>query len=122
MLMPPPSVRIFMAAQPTDLRQSFDTLAQTVRGVLRLDPFSGHLYVFFNRARNRVKILYWDRSGFWLTHKRLEAGTFRVNYTAQGAVELERVQLALILEGIDLVQTRRRRRYDRPPTPAPPEK
>jgi transposase len=113
MLMLPPAVRIYVAAQPTDLRRSFDTLAETTRGVLGEDPFSGHLFVFFNRARNRVKLLWWDRTGFWLCHKRLERGTFRVAWTGQGAVLMEAPELALILEGIELRGARRRLRYER---------
>lgn len=110
----PPSVRIFVAGQPTDLRRSFDTLAETTRSVLRQDPFTGHLFVFFNRTRNRVKILLWERSGFWLWHKRLEAGTFRLPALAAPVWELDAAHLALILEGIDLAGARRGRRYMRP--------
>ena len=63
MLMLPPSLRIFVAGQPTDLRCGFDALAEATRQVLCQDPFSGHLLVYFNRARNRVKVLHWDRTG-----------------------------------------------------------
>jgi transposase len=114
----PPATRIFVAGQPTDLRRSFDTLAETTRQVLRQDPFSGHMFVFFNRARNRVKVLYWDRSGFWLSHKRLERGTFRLPETECAVLEWNAAELALILEGIDLAGARRRRRYHRPASSA----
>jgi transposase len=113
----PSAVRIFVATQPTDLRQAFDTLAETTRRVLQQDPFSGHLFVFFNRARNRVKILVWDRTGFWLWHKRLEGGTFRVPPALGVAQEMEAAELALILEGIELAGARRRKRYRRPAPP-----
>jgi transposase len=116
MLMWSPATRIFVAGQATDLRRSFDTLAEMTRQVLKADPFSGHLFVFFNRTRNRVKILYWDRTGFWLSHKRLERGTFRVPETQAAVLEWNAAELALILEGIELAGARRRRRYHRPET------
>lgn len=112
-MMLPPAVRIFVAGQPTDLRWAFDTLAETTRSVLRQDPFSGHVFVFFNRARNRVKLLFWDRTGFWLLHKRLEGGTFRVPRDGRAVVELEAAELGLILEGIELRGAQRRWRYRR---------
>jgi len=73
----PPSVGIYLAAGITDMRKSFDTLAQIAEGVLKQDPLSGHLFVFCNRRRNRLKILVWDRSGYWLCAKRLEEGQSR---------------------------------------------
>ena len=76
MLTLPASVRVFVAQGATDLRRSFDRLSAQVQEVLRQDPLSGHVFVFFNRQRNRVKLLVWERDGFWLLYKRLEAGTF----------------------------------------------
>ena len=76
MLTLPPSVRIFVARGAADLRKSFDTLAALVSDVLEEDPYSGHVFCFINRRRDRVKLLVWDRTGFWLLAKRLEAGTF----------------------------------------------
>ena len=76
MLTLPASVRVFVARGATDLRRSFDRLSAQVQEVLRQDPLSGHVFVFFNRQRNRVKMLVWERDGFWLLYKRLEAGTF----------------------------------------------
>ena len=72
-----PATRIFLAPGPTDMRRSFDGLAETVRQQLGDDPLSGHLYIFTNRRRNRLKILVWDGSGLWVCAKRLEEGTFR---------------------------------------------
>ena len=109
----PMSARIFVAGQPTDLRKAFDTLAEATRRVLCQDPFSGCLFIFFNRARNRVKLLVWDKDGFWLCAKRLERGTFRVTWHEQGAFEMDAAELALILEGIELAGSRRRKRYRR---------
>ncbi len=74
MLMLPPSVKIVLAVQPVDLRRSFDGLAEAARVVLAQDPFSGHLFVFRNKRGNRIKLLFWDRSGFVIWYKRLEQG------------------------------------------------
>ncbi len=76
MLSLPTSVRIYLARGVTDMRKAIDGLAAVTKTVLRHDPLSGHLFVFCNRRRDRIKILYWERSGFWLLHKRLEKGTF----------------------------------------------
>jgi transposase len=108
MLNLPPSMRVFVACGATDLRRSFDRLSAHVQEVLRQDPFSGHVFVFFNRRRDRVKLLVWERGGFWLLYKRLEAGTF-------GLVQQEEItarDLFLLLEGIEVV--RERLRYTQP--------
>ncbi len=76
MLSVPPAVRIFLATGATDLRRSIDGLAAIVRDRFGLDPLSGHLFVFRNRRGDRLKILVWDASGFWILYKRLEQGTF----------------------------------------------
>ncbi len=110
MLSLPPTVRIFLCAEPTDMRRSFDTLAFMTRQILGQDPLSGHLFVFRSRSGDRVKILYWDRSGFCLWYKRLEKGTFRFPDTEGPGAEVEAPDLALILEGIDLAGARRRER------------
>jgi transposase len=106
-----PAVKIFLCAQATDMRRSFDKLAEMTRSVLAQDPLSGHLFVFFNRPRDRVKILFWDRSGFCLYYKRLEEGLFRVPKLNQGSVQLEAAELTLILEGIELAGSRRQKRF-----------
>jgi len=107
MLTLPASVRVFVARGPTDLRRSFDRLSAQVQEVLRQDPLSGHVFVLFNRQRNRVKLLVWERDGFWLLYKRLEAGTF----AALERDEIHARELYLLLEGIEVV--RERRRYTR---------
>ena len=111
MLTFPPSVRIFVATVPTDLRRSFDSLAEMTRQVLGQEPLSGHLYVYRNRAGDRVKILFWDRTGFVLWYKRLERGTFRLPREGSGKVEVSGPELALLLEGIELAGAKRRVRY-----------
>lgn len=114
MLTLPPTVRIFVNLAPADMRRSLDGLAALTREVLQEDPLSGHLFVFFNRRRNRTKILLWDRSGLCLYYKRLEKGVFRLaafEPAGRARAELEAAELALILEGIDLAHARRRPRW-----------
>ena len=119
MLTLPPSVRIFIATEPTDMRRSFDTLAAMTRQVLKQDPLSGHLFVFRGRRGDRTKILFWDRSGFVLWYKRLEKGTFRFPQSATGSVEVEAADLALLFEGIDLAGATRRKRFEPRRSPPP---
>jgi transposase len=111
------AVRVYLAREPADMRKSFDGLAALAAGVLGLDPLSGHLFVFINKRRDRVKILYWDRDGLAVWAKRLERGTFRVPDAAAGRVEMTTAELAALLAGIDLNTARRRPRYVRPDTP-----
>ena len=117
MLNLPPSVSIFVHTEPTDMRKQFDGLASLVRTALDGDPLSGHLYVFFNRAANRVKILWYDRGGFAMYCKRLERGTFRFPKSIEKEhvrVRIDAGELALILEGIDLRGATWRERWDPP--------
>jgi len=115
MLSLPPSVRLFIARGATDMRKSFDTLAALVMDVIDEDPQSGHLFLFVNRRRNRLKVLWWDRSGYCLLAKRLEHGQFRVFDQASdkgGAFEMSASELSLILDGIDLRGSKRRLTHD----------
>lgn len=112
MLSLPPAVQIFVATQATDMRRSFDGLSTLVADVLEANPLSGHLFVFRNRRGDRVKILYWDRSGYCLWYKRLEKGVFRFPMSTGSCLELEAAELALILEGIDLAGATRRKRFE----------
>jgi len=105
------SVRIFVCTQPTDMRRGFDGLGRMVEDLIKEDPFSGHLFVFINRRQDRTKILYWDRDGFGLWYKRLEQGTFRRPTSEAAHVEMTPTELSLLLGGIDLAHTRRRKRY-----------
>jgi len=114
MLSLPPSVRILLCLAPTDMRRSFDGLARMTEEVCRSDPFSGHLFVFCNKRRDRVKVLYWDRDGYALWYKRLEEGTFR--FPAGGSaqvLEMRAPDLWALLEGIDLASAPRGKRYSR---------
>jgi transposase len=116
MLTLPTSVRIYLARGATDMRKSIDGLSAATAQVLELDPFSGHLFVFCNRRRDRIKILYWERSGFWLLHKRLEKGTFAWPLPASSEskqIEMTSADLAALLGGLDLRGVKRRRWYSR---------
>jgi transposase len=114
----PATLRIFLAVEPADMRKGFDGLSQLVRERIAQDPLSGHLYVFRNRRRDRIKILYWDRGGLALWYKRLEKGTFRFPEAVDGRVEVTPAEMAAILEGIDLRGARRLPRFALP-TPQP---
>jgi transposase len=114
MLSLPPSVRIWLATRPTDLRKSFDSLAEVVRQQLQGDPLSGQLFVFRNGRADRVKLLYWDDDGYVIVYKRLEAGTFRFPGGAAGRLEIRAADLQMLLDGVDLASVKRSRRYRRP--------
>jgi transposase len=107
----PPSVRIFLAVLPADMRRGFDGLAALTNQVLHEDPLSGHLFVFRNRRGDRLKILYWDRDGLAIWAKRLERGVFRFPTPEGDRVEVTPAEMAAILEGIDLSRAPRQRRF-----------
>jgi transposase len=111
----PASVRVYLCLTPCDMRKSFDGLHAVVREHLKLDAYAGHLIVFFGKRRDRVKILYWDRDGFAVWAKRLEAGTYAVAWAekAEWQREITGQELAALLSGIDLSTARRRKRYQR---------
>lgn len=102
MLSLPPSVRIFLATSPVDMRKAIDGLVALVNDVLSQDPFSGHVFVFRGRRGDRVKVLVGDRNGFVLFYKRLEKSRFRFPDTASPNRELSATALTLLLEGLDL--------------------
>lgn len=115
MLSLPPAVQIYVASEPADMRKSFNGLTILVDEALEKDPMSGHLFVFRNRRGDRVKILYWDRSGFCIWYKLLERGSFHLPTPGDAAyVEMSSAELSLLLEGIDLSVARRRLRYKIP--------
>lgn len=111
-------LRFYLYALPTDMRNSFDGLSGIVTNALKGDPVNGDVYVFVNRRRDRMKLLVWDRTGFWLLYKRLEKGTFQIpeNPANQPSLELSYEILLMLVEGIDLTSIKRRPRYQRAPT------
>ena len=130
------TTRVFLATEPTDMRKGFDGLFALVENVIREDPFSGHLFVFRNQRRDRLKVLWWDRDGLAIFYKRLERGSYQFptdgsassigasssagaskpsNTTGSSPrCEIRADELALLLDGIDLGSVKRRKRYQRP--------
>lgn len=96
-----PPGRIYVCLGATDMRRSFDGLAAIAQQVLELDPFSGAWVVFRNRRGDRLKILWWDGTGYCLFYKRLESGTFPMPRLSEGVMAVSSAELALLLEGID---------------------
>jgi hypothetical protein len=128
MLSLPSNTRIFLCTAPTDMRKSFDGLFALVETVIGEDPFSGHLFLFRNRKRDRVKLLYWDSDGLAIWYKRLEQGCYQFpsdlgvqrSVTTDGTdrqpsarLEIRADELAMLLGGIDLAHVKRRKRYRR---------
>ena len=122
MLTLPSSVRVYLAAEPVDLRRGHDGLVAIVRATWQLNPFDGHLFVFLGKRLDRVKILAWDRNGFVLYYKRLSQGRFRLPTIPRGAqrVEMDATTLAMLLDGIDVKHVRRPTRWEPPSAPTPP--
>ena len=131
------SVRVFVCTEPADMRRSFDGLSGMAENLMKQNPLSGHLFLFRNRNRDRLKILYWDRDGLAIWYKRLEKGTWQFPTDLRGrkasvrtepannddidgdvpAAEITSEELSLLLGGIDLRSVRRRKRYTRPNKP-----
>ncbi len=116
----PASVRVYLCTSPCDMRRSFDGLHALVAGAMKLDVFVGHLFVFANRRKDRVKILYWDRDGFAVWAKRLEEGTYAMPFGGaelgsedDHRREITAQELGALLSGIDLGVAKRRKRYQR---------
>jgi transposase len=111
MLTLPPSVKIWLATEPIDMRKGYDGLIGVVQTEWAKDPYAGHLFAFVGRRRDRIKILFWDRGGFVLYCKRLEKGRFQIPEVRAGqrSVTLEGTQLSMLLSGFDLNVERLRR-------------
>ena len=111
-------LRIFLARDPVDMRKSFHGLVSLTESVLKQDPLAGHLFVFVNRRRDRIKLLYWGGTGFCIWYQQLEKGTYQLPDAAtadeQEGIEITASQLSLILDGIDLSTVRQRPRYQHP--------
>lgn len=105
----PRSVRIWVSAEPVDMRRGHDGLTSLVKNVWGLDPFSGHLFVFLGKRRDRCKIVFFDRGGFVLYYKRLEKGRFVLPRLAEGerTATIDATDLAMLLDGIDLKRVRK---------------
>lgn len=115
MLNLPASIRIFVARDAVDFRKAHDGLLAVIRDAFGDDPFDGSLFVFLNRGRDRVKLLQWDRDGFWLHYKRLERGTFKLDVSPDATrCEITRAQLSMLIEGIDLQNRKIRQPLLRP--------
>ena len=108
-----PATRIYLAVGTTDMRKSFEGLYGLVRDRLQCDPLSGHVFLFCNGQRNRLKLLLWDGSGLWVCAKRLEKGRFSwpQEGDAQGKIILSHEEMSLLLGGIELSQVQRKRWY-----------
>jgi transposase len=113
MILLPAATRIFLCARHTDMRKSFDGLAGLVQECFDQELLTGHLFLFLNRRRDRIKILHFDRDGLVIWYKRLEAGSFQMPAAAGDGVEIDPAQLAMILSGIDLRTAQRRKRFQR---------
>ena len=110
----PPAASIFLYTQPTDMRKGFDGLSGIVRERFAADPTDGSLFLFINRRRDRIKILHFDGTGFWLYYKLLESGTFELLRSDDDRIKIDATQLAMLLGGVSLKITERRKRYRKP--------
>ena len=108
------SGKFYVYGAAVDMRKSFDGLCGLVRGALGADPLNGDVYLFLNRRRDRIKLLVWDRNGFWIFYKRLEKGTFQVlsSWQRKKRIQLPFEELLMLLEGVDLSLVKRRRWYN----------
>ena len=104
MILPPDNIKVYLALGSTDMRKSIDGLSILVSEQLELDPLSKHLFAFCNRKRNIVKILYWDRNGFCLWHKRLETDSFQWPISKEETMTITTRELAWLMEGLSIHQ------------------
>lgn len=107
----PAAVRVYLYTAPCEMRRGFDGLKMLAEHGIGVDPLAGHLFVFCSRRADRVKILYWDRDGWALWAKRLEAGTYGFPFEAAGRKQITAGELSALLAGIDLKNAKRRKRY-----------
>ena len=111
----PSQLRVFLYRRPTDMRKSFNGLVALTEAELKQDPLSGSFFVFVNRRRDRIKILYWGQTGYCIWYQQLQRGTYQLpdheSLDEQDTVEVSRSQLSLILDGIDLTSVRLRKRF-----------
>lgn len=104
--------RIYLCARATDMRNGADGLSGLVQSYMGQDPLTGNLFVFKNRRGNKLKVLYWDRTGYAIWSKHLQRGTFHLPIVGDGnSAEIDAATLTMILEGIDLRTVRRFKRF-----------
>lgn len=113
MFFPEGQVRVWLCTVPTDMRKSFNGLSGMVKHQLQEDPLSGQLFVFINRRKTQMKVLYFDRSGYCIWSKRLVQGQFNYRTSATGKQLLDALQLKLLLEGIEVKKSRQYKRFTR---------
>ena len=117
------TVRIFVCTRPADMRRSFDGLSGMAQDIMKQDPLSGALFVFRNRNRDRLKIMYWDKDGLAIWYKRLEKGSFQLptdfvdKEKRLKSAEISSEELSMLLGGIDLANVKRRKRFQPPNKP-----
>jgi len=103
--------RVFLCRSPVDFRKAHDGLCSIIRDQFGDDPFTGDIFAFFNRAKDRIKLILWDRNGFWLLYKRLENGRFPFAVSGEGRIEIDRSELSMILEGIEWKKAKKSSRF-----------
>jgi transposase len=108
-----PGIQVYMAIDPVDLRKGFDGLSAAVQTVFERNVLAGHLFLFLNRRRDRIKLLWWDEDGLAIFYKRLERGSYELPRHSPGAkqLQLSSAQLSLLLSGVRLDSVKHRRRY-----------
>lgn len=111
MFVPANQSQIWLCTEPADMRKSFNGLSALVKNRLGHNPLSGHYFVFVNRRKTQMKVLYFESSGYCLWSKRLEQGQFRVHPSGSGQQSLTRADLQLILDGIEVQKCRQFKRY-----------
>jgi transposase len=108
-----PATKIYLGVEAVDMRKGFEGLYGLVRDRLGHDPLSGHLFLFTNRSRTRIKVLVWDGSGLWVCAKRLEKGRFAWPAVETASVSMRGEELAMLLNGLDAAQARPRKHWMR---------
>jgi len=103
--------RIFIRNCPTDMRLGYNGLESLVLKEFCEKPLSGHLFVFVNKAKNRMKILVFESGGYWLLCKRLEIGTFALKFGASGPLPLSRLTFLSLLDGVEILKSKKKKRY-----------
>ena len=111
-----PNVRVFLAREPVDMRKQFHGLIALAEEVLKQDPLSGHLFVYINRRRDRIKVLYWEGTGYCIWYKQLQRGSFELPMVndESASIDLTMSQLSLILDGSELGSAKQRLRFELP--------